>query len=230
MNNYCVYTHSKPNGDVFYIGKGVPKRPYKNSGRNVWWHRVVEKHGSYAVTIVEDALTNDEALELEILLIGEAREAGLPLCNLTDGGEGLVGFKHSEESRRKMRISNRGKTKSGHKLSAEHRQKLSDAHMGKTLSEEHRAILSEAQKGRVVTAETRSKISAALTGKPISEEHKAKLHKPVRCIETGEVFPSVNDACRKLGVHRQNIAKVAKGQLKQTGGYRFEYINKDLTS
>ena len=163
MNNYCVYTHSKPNGDVFYIGKGVPKRPYKNSGRNVWWHRIVDKHGGYDVTIVEDSLTNDEAIELEILLISEAREAGCALCNLTDGGEGLVGFKHSEESRRKMRFSNRGKAKSGHKLSAEHRQKLSDAHLGKTLSEEHRAILSEAQKGRVVTAETRAKISAALT-------------------------------------------------------------------
>lgn len=230
MNNYCVYTHSKPNGDVFYIGKGVPARPYKNSGRNVWWHHIVEKHGGYDVTIVEDSLTNDEAIELEILLISEAREAGWSLCNLTDGGDGLVGFKHSEETRRKMQISNKGKAKSGHKLSAEHRQKLIDARTGKPLSDEHKAALSKAHKGHVVTEETKAKISVSLTGRSLSEEHKAKLRKPVKCIDTGEVFPSVNDACRKLGVHRQNIAKVAKGQLKQTGGYRFEYINKEITS
>jgi len=230
MNNYCVYTHSKPNGDVFYVGKGTPARPSRKDGRNIWWHRTVEKHGSYKIDIVENMLTNEEAIELEMFLISEAKDAGWNLCNLTDGGEGLRGFNHSEESRQKMKISNKGKAPKGHKLSEEHKAKLSLAKKGKRLSEEHKKILSEAQKGRKFTKETRLKISAALKGRKISEEHKAKLHRQVRCIDTGEIFESVNAACKKLGVHRQNIAKVADGRLKKTGGYRFEYIGRELTS
>ena len=53
----------------------------------------------------------------------------------------------------------------------ETRRKLSEAHKGLHLSEEHRRKIGESQKGRIVTEETRRKISEAQKGRPLSEEH-----------------------------------------------------------
>ena len=49
----------------------------------------------------------------------------------------------------------------------------------------------------------------------------------VRCIETGEVYNSQNEASRNLGVKQQAIGRVLKGELKQTGGYHFEYVEEN---
>lgn len=57
------------------------------------------------------------------------------------------------------------------------------------------------------------------------------LRTPVRAINvhTGEIqdFPSQADAARALGVHQPNIRHVLSGWYKQTGGYRFEYLDKE---
>lgn len=47
--------------------------------------------------------------------------------------------------------------------------------------------------------------------------------KPIKCVETGEVFKSTQDAARKLKLHASNICKVLKGQLPRTGNLKFIY-------
>lgn len=44
-------------------------------------------------------------------------------------------------------------------------------------------------------------------------------------IKTGESteFYGSNECARRLGLHKQNISKVLKGERKQTGGYTFKY-------
>jgi len=63
--------------------------------------------------------------------------------------------------------------------SPEARKKLSEMarqnHLGRTLTEAHRAKISAANKGRVKSEAERQKISAALTGKKLSVEHRAAL-------------------------------------------------------
>ena len=49
----------------------------------------------------------------------------------------------------------------------------------------------------------------------------------VRCIENGEVYNSQSEASRNLGVKQQAIGRVLKGELKQTGGYHFEYVEEN---
>lgn len=48
--------------------------------------------------------------------------------------------------------------------------------------------------------------------------------KSVRCIETGIVFDSCNDAGRKMGLDFSHIAKCCRGILPHHKGYHFEYV------
>ncbi|AGE48815.1 GIY-YIG catalytic domain-containing endonuclease [Paramecium bursaria Chlorella virus AP110A] len=61
------------------------------------------------------------------------------------------------------------------KMSEESKQKMSKAHIGKTLSDEHKQKLSEALVGKKCTNETKQKLSKAHRGKTLSEETKQKM-------------------------------------------------------
>lgn len=80
-------------------------------------------------------------------------------------------------------------------FSDETRQKISDYHKGRPLSEEHKRAISIGQKGRVFSEQHRQNLSAAMKGKPhphrwngqglkpgtpFSEEHKWKLSEALK--------------------------------------------------
>ena len=99
MNNFYVYIHrKKSNNEIFYVGKGKDRRAYRKDHRNIYWNKVVNKHG-YEIEIYKDNLTEKEAFELEIKLINELKEKGLQLTNMTDGGEGWSWTYHNEKDR-----------------------------------------------------------------------------------------------------------------------------------
>lgn len=60
--------------------------------------------------------------------------------------------------------------------------------------------------------------------------------KPIRCIETGMVYPTLHEAGRQTGINVQNISMCCKGivyserkgftQRHTAGGYHWEYVNK----
>ena len=114
--------------------------------------------------------------------------------NLTDGGESSIGFKHTEESRKKMSESGKKKI-----LSPEHKQKLIDYNKNRVLSQETRDKMSKASKGRKLSdshresllnanigtkksQETRDKISAKAKGRKIPNELKSVLSIKSRAI------------------------------------------------
>ncbi len=112
-----------------------------------------------------------------------------------------VGYRHSEESKRKMSESLKGRVSpnKGKPMNLEQKIKLSEAHKGKLspkkgipISEEQKIKISETLKGtkqseetkkkradnlrgRKRSEETRKRMSEATKGKPKSEEHKKKL-------------------------------------------------------
>ena len=106
--------------------------------------------------------------------------------NLTDGGEGTVGYHPTPEMRAKQSAIHKGKPHSpewcakiaaalaGKPKSPEHRAKVAATRRGKSLSPEHVAKISATLKGKPHSSEHIAKVSAALKGKPHSPERIAK--------------------------------------------------------
>jgi hypothetical protein len=110
-----VYLHKRKDcNEVFYVGIGKNlKRAYCKHKRSSYWNRIVNKY-DYTVEITHDNLLYEESLSIEIYLISFWREnSKILLCNITDGGEGTLGYKFSNESKnkisksQKLRLSNK---------------------------------------------------------------------------------------------------------------------------
>ena len=110
--------------ECFYIGIGIPKRPYQmsKSERNNFTLKKIKKakkKKSFHIQILHSGLNRDQAIWYEISYIKSIgrRDLGLgTLTNLTDGGEGTKSFpgywkgKHrSEATKEKLRQANTGK-------------------------------------------------------------------------------------------------------------------------
>ena len=101
MSNDMFYTyiHRKTDdGTVFYIGKGKEDRAFWPHGRSIWWNRIVKKHG-LSVEICARWPTEQEAFDHEKFLIWCFKDIGIQLANFTDGGEGIAGFKHTDQTK-----------------------------------------------------------------------------------------------------------------------------------
>jgi hypothetical protein len=109
-----VYLHTRlDKNEPFYVGIGSDE--YKYGGkyarskhtiqRNRHWKNIV-KLTDYTIDILFDNLSWEEACQKEIELIKFYGRSDLglgPLCNLTDGGDGAIGSKHTIEQLEKMR-------------------------------------------------------------------------------------------------------------------------------
>jgi group I intron endonuclease len=54
----------------------------------------------------------------------------------------------------------------------------------------------------------------------------AKNFKPIMCIETGEAFPSIKEAAKKMGVTPGFLTNVLKGRKQTAKGCHFKFIGK----
>jgi hypothetical protein len=186
MNTAYVYTLTDPrNGMPFYVGKGHEKRcEFHLDEAKYYTNRKSKKLNKIRklmslgmqpiITKVEENVSDAQAIDFECLLIAEMRDIGIPLTNMTDGGDGAQGYKHTEEHKQMMRELFVGRI-----FTEEHRQAMS-----KPKSEEGRANIAKA---RLTTTyrpseETKRKTSEALLGRPSpmkgrkqSEEAKAKM-------------------------------------------------------
>jgi len=97
--NYYTYTHSTPEGVVFYVGKGSGRRAFSTNKRSIAWRNVVATHDGFAIKIIARFKTEDEAFDHEKQLIAQLRAQGVSLLNATDGGRGVEGYCQSEQLR-----------------------------------------------------------------------------------------------------------------------------------
>lgn len=55
-----------------------------------------------------------------------------------------------------------------------------------------------------------------------------RLRRPIRNVETGEVFDSAANAARHYKLYPQSIGSAARGEYKTAGGYHWEYLDGEL--
>ena len=131
---HYVYVHVRAStGEPFYVGLGKNQRGWVSSenGRGVFWSRVARKNG-VKIEIAQDGMSLDGARLLEMWLIAKFRNRGIMLVNMTDGGEGSYGYKHSLESSLKMSAARIGnKNCKGRKYSKETLDRMSKSAQGK---------------------------------------------------------------------------------------------------
>lgn len=76
------------------------------------------------------------------------------------------------------------------------------------------------------TCQVRARAKQAIT---YPQKNRKDLSKSVICLETGEIFPSINETARSLGISRVLISKVCRGIKRSAGGLTFEWANNKLT-
>lgn len=166
MNRFYVYqflrSHDSPNGPAgspYYIGKGRGKRAWWGSDRTT-----PRPTDPSCISIIQDNLCENDALQLEMLLIflhGRVDNGTGILHNRTDGGEGTTGIVPSPETR-----------------AIWSRQRMGNKRLlGFKFSEESKKLMSQKRLGIPLSPETRVNISKGLTGLPKSEQHKNNMSK-----------------------------------------------------
>ena len=235
--NYTVYKHTSPTGKVYigitgisaekrwgYNGNGYHGQPFYNAILKYGWDNI--KH-----EILFTGLTKKEAEIKEIELIALYRANNSKCGYNADNGGFSVG-RCGEQTKKKISESRKGIVpwNKGIPRTAEERHKMSISHIGKTKGEKN------GNYGKPMSAEAKAKLSKANKGNPAwnkgkkntcTEQQVRKIKeansKPVVCVETSVVYPSVMDASKSVGVSAAAVVNCLKGKTNKSGGYHWRY-------
>lgn len=237
-NKYYIGMHSTNNLEDGYLGSG---RRLKYS---------IMKYGkeNHSKEILEFHENREELKKREHEIINKELIINDKFCiNLCIGGNGgrVAGFKQSNETKEKIKLA-----LIGSKLTDERKRKISISGKGKhfrKFSEEHKQKLSKSKRGipsklRGIprSNETKTKISISNKGKntssrnPLSNETKIKISQGVKGKNSLKVvqldkndklikiWDSILEAKETLKIN--HINKVCKGQRKTAGGFKWKYL------
>ena len=246
---YYVYAwYVKDTSEIFYIGKGTRNR-YKNRRReNRYFTRMVNSHDCDSL-ILKDCLTEEEAFDLEKVMIEHYRRKSRRLTNVQEGGEqppvhcgsrpdwwvenmrkGIIKYnlehpeKALESSKRMKDFLKTDDGKAFAKKSIMSRQ-----------TEKYKRECSKRVQKFCHTDEYRKKLSDAT--KAYYAEHGTERYdgannhnaQAIRQYDLNGNFimeyDTITNASKATGTCLSKISAVAKGRRKTAGGYVWTYSN-----
>jgi group I intron endonuclease len=244
MSKFLIYALLDQDNQARYVGMSTSGlvRPSKHFMPSSFNHKTKKHYHLYnwirkslnegfkpTIKVLEEC-TKENLYSKEQFWISFYKESGL-LTNKVDGGPGMLGLKHSEESKKLMSTKLKGK-KPCKQILDMFKSQVGDKHpmYGKKHSEETLKKLVESHKGYIMPEVQKEKIAQALKGKvrgSVSVEHKNKLKeakrykmKPIKCLETDKIYESISEAARQLNILKSDIQSALKRQGK-TKGYTF---------
>ena len=246
-NEFYVYVYLDPrkcgdfkygefefNYEPFYVGKGKEyryKRHLTESHLNDKSHKSnlikkLIKFGDYPdIIIVKNHLSENEALELEkdlIRIIGRYDEKTGPLTNKTEGGDGVSGYKWTEEQKDKIR--GRVPPNKGLQMSNEQKIKISIANKGKTWAHDKERVAEFSK----LKSEQYSGDGNPFYGKKHTEETLKKLSKRVGMydFEMNLIceYDSVTVCAKENHFPISKVSSVANGKIKHYKKFKFKFI------
>lgn len=231
-NKWIVYVHIVPKEisdydyDKYYVGitGQTVERRWRENGTGYYtqpFYKAIKKYGWNNIEhyIIAEHITEKEAQELEKALI-KALDCNINKgehgYNISDGGEGQNGYKHSEETKRKIAEANKGRpyTQPWDKISPKRREEIRQEMKIRFSGENNPRY------GKHCTNETKEKISKANKGQK-------RVNAP-QCIETYQFdtnfnyvnkYYSISDAARICNLKHGNIYRCIKNQQYSHGGY-----------
>ena len=206
---FYVYEHIRLDTNaVFYVGKGKGRRCFEARRRNQHWKRVVSKAGGFDVRVIIGGIDEELAFLAEQELISKLKAQGVVLANLTDGGEGVSGYTHTQKAKASF-----------------------SATMRRTM-ETYKHVLKERQLGDNNSAKmpgVGDKISAALRGRKMSAERRAKSSMPrgsnpkaTKVTLDGKEFGCIKDMAEFLKMPYTTLVNRMRKMKK------YDWTNEDL--
>lgn len=225
MKHY-LYRHIRlDKNEPFYVGIGT-KQPrvhphmrseYRlafdtNRKESSIWNKIVNKT-EYRVEILFESDDYDLIKEKEkefIILYGRINKDDKgTLANLTDGGDGFIGYKPSKE-----KIENHRKLMTGRIQSEEEKLKRNKSREGYLHSDETKKKMSESHKGKKINIEHYNKL---LQGQLLSNSKSILQYDPYGNFIREWV--SATEAARYLKIHMTSIRHCVQGKVNRAGGF-----------
>lgn len=255
-----IYVLIDPRDDrVRYVGKSnTPrKRLYRHilncnesiSHKNNWIKLLLKNNLRPYVKVIDD-VPKDDWQFYEEYWIEQFRQWGVKLTNSTSGGDGANGYKHRDESKRKMSKSHTGK-----KLSKKHKKSISES-VKKYAKENPNYNRGKGNSKRIIDRDEiykkyitdnlslnkcaeyfgvgKKKIFDTLQGYNIKKDKSAWKHqlstKPKKTVLQfdldGNLIKKWNglmDIQKELGFNKSNIANCCRGLIKSSKGFIWKY-------
>jgi len=217
---FYTYIHIRPDtNEPFYVGKGKGNRHKTKSGRNQYWHNIVNKNnGIFESKILFEGLSEEEALNKEIEIEKELKEKGYNLANLAKtGNSGPVGVSRTEEHKQSLSKATKGRVSPNKGKKHGPFPEKSKYWKGKNRPESTKKKQSDVQLKR--WEENRDKLRQNFRNK----KGKKILQIEAETLIPLKIFLSIIEASEVTGISRANIGHCLYKNQKTAGGYIWVY-------
>lgn len=233
MTEVFIYSLEDPKtNQIRYIGKTIQKLEkrliahiYESKNRKNHkcnWINKLNKKGDTPIIKLLDIVSEDDWEFWEIYWIEQFKAWGFNLVNETPGGEG---YRHSEETREKIKKANSGEN---HYFYGKNHSKDSKEKISKSLEgNQHAKGFKHSEETKKKVSENNAKFWFGKKRPGIGDKVSEKLSQPIcQFSKSGELikkFNSVREAIKETSIDRTGIYKCLNEKQSFSGGFKWSW-------